>query len=135
MYSTKSMIPQEFTFRKAYPPHYWESPPDSESARVRAQGVKIPAIAPARGTWRMKVFPNGEFGIGYIPKERKKAEDKRFDRGIVHGYQVVDTPAEHELPTGEKYHDIGDKKAIPIKLDSASESSQPKKRGTFRTLS
>lgn len=75
------------------------------------------------------IYPNGEFGIGYLKREKKLAEEKRFDNGIVHGIKNTLAPREHELEDGRVLYDSGDKYWKSFILDSPPKSSQSERYG------
>lgn len=79
------------------------------------------------------IFPNGEFGVGLIPPEKKRAEDKRYDAHIVNGVKYCEVGRMHELETGEIYRDTNDKVWEPSsKLGIGLKLSQKNSKGVNR---
>lgn len=78
-----------------------------------------------RSSVSAKLYPNGEFGIGYVPRSKKSAEDSRQERGVVHGYQTFWEGRPHFLESGEILFDTTDMvQLVEPKLDITVESSQ-----------
>lgn len=91
-----------FSIAQEYQNHLSNLPPDARrrqlgldkkqktQARGRSRGftpkVREPRSVP-RGAYSGRVFPNGEFTIGYVPPPRKRIDDSRYDRGEVSGYR------------------------------------------------
>jgi len=77
------------------------------------------------------VFPNGEFGVGYVKPPKKSAEDARQERGEIIGRTIESAYRLHTLEDGtvlvDSTDDVG--RLVP-KLGIPVESSQaPKKYG------
>jgi hypothetical protein len=78
------------------------------------------------------IYPNGEFGIGYVPPVKKTVEDKRQDKNFICGRKFDWEDRKVELEDGSILYDFTDKGMLPssplLRLDLGSESSQPKKK-------
>lgn len=75
------------------------------------------------------IYPNGEFGVGYIPVPKKTTEDSRQDRGEVHGRIITEVARTHELVDGTVLIDSTDLIQVSVpKLGIPLESSQTKKK-------
>lgn len=118
---------REFLFRKPRPPHFYEEF-DGKPGKFSVGINKMPAGS-AKGSYSAVVYPNGEFGLGYCAHQKKRKEDRDYDKNVCRGYKVEQVPREHELTTGEKYYDSGDLTPAAIKLDSPLELSQKRKYG------
>lgn len=120
---------RELLFRKARPPgvryepdwELWQKKRNSPLTAVKPQSAAV---------YSAIIYPNGEFGMGYIKSDKRRAEEKRFDNGIVHGIKNTLVPREHELLNGAKLYDSGDMHYDSYILDSPHKSSQTKPYGT-----
>lgn len=120
---------KQLTFRKASPPGARYEP----DYKLLQKNKKHPPSTPkaqSAANFSAIIYPNGEFGMGYIKSDKKRADDKRYDNGIVNGIKNTLIPREHELEDGTKYYDSGDKYFASYILDSPHESSQIKPYGT-----
>lgn len=90
-------------------------------------------ISPAdRGKYSAKIYPAGEFTVGYVPKKKKAAADKRHDRGVVEGYEFVETDYAVVTQEDQVYFLPWKGKAsyaLPPKLGLCEELSQRNKYG------
>ncbi len=123
-------IIQEFrSFRQATPPNRGTDPANSAGAcstmqHSAAQFRNYDVLA--RSALSARLYPNGEFGIGYVPREKKSIEEKRQERGIVQGYQTFEEGRPHFLETGEILFDTTDMVTlVEPRLDITPELSQP----------
>lgn len=81
--------------------------------------------SPLRGT----LYPNGEFTLGFIPQQKKKVMEKRFDNNEVLGHQYCKVPKAVACDTGEVYFDSWHDE-YHLKLDSGGElARKPKNYG------
>lgn len=78
-----------------------------------------------------RIYPNGEFGVGFLPREKKRAEDKRYDKGEINGCttELVLVPDVVISPDGDKviYTRRYEERVTP-KLGIGAELSQEKKK-------
>lgn len=79
----------------------------------------------------MRVYPNGEFGVGFLPKEKKRVEDKRQERGEIEGCttELVLAPdiVLSKDGTTATYTRVTEERLTP-KLGIGAELSQPRKK-------
>ena len=122
----KKSYHKQLTFRKASPKS--NKLPGEYDPKPFVPSKPINPKKRSTGHYSMTIYPNGEFGIGYLGREKKKVAEKKYDNNIVGNIQVKHIPREHELTTGEKYYDSGDMIEAMVKLDSGSKLSHPKKR-------
>lgn len=87
--------------------------------------------APPGRSISARVFPNGEFGVGFVPPAGISAKDKKFDADIKYADMNAEITADieigEEFPEGFRYT----RKivpALPPKLGISSKSSQPDSR-------
>jgi hypothetical protein len=125
----KESYHKELTFRKASPPGASHEP-NWELSRKQRNSPTSTVRARNAAVFSAIIYPNGEFGMGYIKCEKKRADDKRYDNGIVNGIKSTLVPREHELEDGTKLYDSGDMHYDSYILDSPHESSQTKPYGT-----
>jgi len=121
-----SNVARELLFRKARPPGSRINP--FEPGGTPRVGLNSPARGVTTGVYSATIYPNGEFGIGRLAQSKKSVRDKLCNRKIIDGYKIVEIPREHELADGTKLLDPYDCISQPVKLDSAPESSQPKRK-------
>lgn len=117
--------------------HKKRTPPHSRSGELsgetRADGsIRVPSVgmppprSPSARSLSARIFPNGEFGIGYLPREKKAIAERRYDSNNVLGYQVESLPRKHILEDGTELLDSTDRVLIPVppRLDPVHELSQ-----------
>jgi len=109
---------------------YGERSDAMSALKELSSGQVCPPPAPLeRSSVSAKLYPNGEFGIGYVSREKKNVREQKQDRGIVHDYQTFWEGHPHFLPSGEILFDPTDMVVlIEPKLDITPESSQPPTR-------
>lgn len=78
-----------------------------------------------------KIYPNGEFGVGYVRKKKTSAVDRRYEADRRYADENAEIIADIEIsPDGESFT-YGRKiipGTVPPKLDLAPQSSQPRKK-------
>ena len=133
MYSTT----EENLYQKEYA--YWHSknrrrsqPADPEQAgygRRRRSRRFTPPRGISRGAYSGKLFPNGEFTIGYVGFARKRVNEARYDRGEVYGYVGV-SPSPDSCEINGKIFDIPHEERTfqKLALSSAQNCHKVKKR-------
>lgn len=110
-----------------------------QSARVREAEEKaftnVRGLSPAAcdRSYSCTIYPNGEFGVGQVPRPKKRRAESDYDKNIASGTPYTLQPRRHELEDGQVLQDTTDMFLQPsLKLGSSSESSQtpekPKKR-------
>lgn len=132
-------IAQFRTFKQAVPPNRGTDPSSEKRAEARSP-VSLPnrLFPGARDSarFRARLYPNGEFGIGYIPKKQKSAEERRQERGIVQGYQSFLEGRPYFLENGEILFDTTDMVTLlEPNLDGSPELSQSPKRYGLKGIS
>lgn len=109
--------------------HRYELKPSAGSSR---RFVSCTVNSTDRGKYSAKIYPNGEYTVGYVPKREKAASDKRFDRGLVEGYELVETDYAVVTEDDQVYFLPWKGKvsyALPSKLGLCEELSQKTKYG------
>ena len=77
---------------------------------------------------RARLFPNGEFSLGFVPPPSKLKSERMYDAGIVDDYVSVTTAYAVVTEGGDIFFDVTVPEATYLyKLDRCQESSQPKK--------
>lgn len=131
-YSSTYLHELEYSFYVNHKHSRRRSPPNTQALEKEYLGEASyvePKKSFSRGAYSLRIYPNGEFGIGRIPLAKKTSEEKRFDKRQVGGFQYGDVPRCHELEDGTKLLDGGDTyEGVLHKLGSAHESSQEKKK-------
>lgn len=102
---------------------------DPSNLRDKPQGMQISP----RGERSISahIYPNGEFGVGFIPHGGISASDRRHERdykySLDNAYYAPDIVINDENPEGFEYTRTM-VYPVPPKLGSGAESSQPSKR-------
>lgn len=90
---------------------------------------RLKVTLPPNPMYSATIYPNGEFGIGYVPVQKKRAEDARQDRGVICDTQFTEQERIHELEDGTKYIDSTEFVQMPSpKFSLPVESSQRRKK-------
>lgn len=110
-------------FLKRSPPYSLEDPEEASNNKYHLDIKPSPKHLSAA-----RIFPNGEFGVGRVPAEKKRAVDRRFGDGCVGDYGTELVPTKHETEDSEVYYDITDKYTASYKLGNPHESSQKTKK-------
>lgn len=78
---------------------------------------------------RARLFPNGEFSLGFVPPPEKLKKDCLYDAGIVDDYVSLTTAYAVVTEDGDVFFDVTKSDVTHLyKLDKCQESSQIKKR-------
>lgn len=106
-----------------HPPHYYDDPFDEST-----KNTYVPEQHRYTSNYALRVFPNGEFGIGRIPPETEKIADKRYEMQEVHGVHFSSVPTPYTTVEEQTYYNVFEPYLAPDNLVTARESSQPARK-------
>lgn len=67
------------------PPKFFTEPNNPQSSTVQ---MDVPESTHPVRLLSARIYPNGEFGVGFIPRPKKRAADKKYDRGEYENYSL-----------------------------------------------
>jgi hypothetical protein len=110
------------------PPRFFTDPIEAEKSTVQ---TKVLESTQEVRLISSKVYPNREFGVGFLPREKKLTADKRYDRGEYENLKLSVELENHYELIGDSTDVLYTKREVKVlrpKLGIGAEPSQHQKK-------